>query len=98
MVANETINIENMRQSRNINIIVDAGGNRLVLINDILFKGKVEETKRKHDKDAKHGWYRYDVRFAIPVYENDVLIRYNVLEQDYLLIMLKTGRNICMIF
>lgn len=88
-----------MRQSRNINIIVDAGGNRLVLINDILFKGKVEETKKeKHDKDAKHGWYRYDVRFAIPVYENDVLIRYNVLEQDYLLIMLKTGRNICMIF
>ena len=62
-----------MRQSRNINIIVDAGGNRLVLINDILFKGKVEETKKeKHDKDAKHGWYRYDVRFAIPVYENDV--------------------------
>ena len=50
-----------MRQSRNINIIVDAGGNRLVLINDILFKGKVEETKKeKHDKDAKHGWYRYD--------------------------------------
>lgn len=71
----------------------------MVLINDILFKGKVEETKKeKHDKDAKHGWYRYDVRFAIPVYENDVLIRYNVLEQDYLLIMLKTGRNICMIF
>lgn len=62
-------------------------------------KEKVEETKKeKHDKDAKHGWYRYDVRFAIPVYENDVLIRYNVLEQDYLLIMLKTGRNICMIF
>ena len=29
-----------MRQSRNINIIVDAGGNRLVLINDIVFKGK----------------------------------------------------------
>ena len=35
---------KNMRQSRNINIIVDAGGIRLVLINDILFKGKVEET------------------------------------------------------
>ena len=55
-----------MRQSRNINIIVDAGGNRLVLINDILFKGKVEETKKeKHVKDAKHGWYRYDVRLAV---------------------------------
>ena len=45
----------------------------------IYLKEKVEETKKeKHDKDAKHGWYRYDVRFAIPVYENDVLIRYNV--------------------
>ena len=42
-----------MRQSRNINIIVDAGGNRLLLINDILIKGKVEETKKeKHDKEA----------------------------------------------
>lgn len=41
---------------------------------------------------AKLGWYRYDVRFAIPVYENDVLVRYNVLEQDYLLIMLKTEK------
>lgn len=46
---------------------------------------------------AKLGWYRYDVRFAIPVYENDVLVRYNVLEQDYLLIMLKR-KNIYMIF
>jgi len=64
-------------------------------------KEKVEETKKeKHDKDAKHGWYRYDVRFAIPVYENDVLIRYNVFGARLLinLIMLKTGRNICMIF
>lgn len=142
-----------MIENRNINIIVDADGNKLVLINDIVFKGKrnvnwdevktyleqyigdyyeIEETsvkvyignklpdeytgseskklllganakakanaataipeliqiaknpsyqenkKEKHDKDAKHGWYRYDVRFTIPVYENDVLIRYNV--------------------
>lgn len=51
-----------------------------------------ENRKEKHDKDAKLGWYRYDVRFAIPVYENDVLVRYNVLEQDYLLIMLKTEK------
>ena len=29
-----------MIESRNINIIVDADGNRLVLINDIVFKGK----------------------------------------------------------
>ena len=36
-----------MRQSRNINIIVDAGGNRLVLINDILFKGKSRRNQKE---------------------------------------------------
>ncbi len=38
-----------------------------------------ENLERKHSKDAKYGWYRYDSRFAIPVFDekNDVL-RYNV--------------------
>ena len=39
--------VKNMRQSRNINIIVDAGGNRLVLINDILFKGKSRRNQKR---------------------------------------------------
>ena len=157
-----------MIESRNINIIVDADGNRLVLINDIVFKGKrnvnwdevktyleqyvgdyyeIEETsekvyignklpdeytgseskkillganakakanaataipeliqiaknpsyqenkKEKHDKDAKHGWYRYDVRFAIPVYENDVLIRYNVFRARLLINHAENGKK-----
>ena len=29
-----------------------------------------ENTKQKHNKDAKYGWYRYDVRFALPVYDD----------------------------
>lgn len=36
--------------------------------------------KKKHEKDAKYGWYRYDVRFALPVY-SDVdgeVCRYNI--------------------
>ena len=37
-----------------------------------------ENKKEKHNKDAKNGWYRYDVRFGIPVYEEDVLVRYNI--------------------
>lgn len=37
-----------------------------------------ENTKDKHEKDAKYGWYRYDVRFGIPVYEDKTLVRYNV--------------------
>lgn len=142
-----------MIDNRNVSIITDADGKKLVLINDIVFKGKrnvnwnevksylkgyvgdcyqIEESadiiyigaelpeeytgsesrkalmganakakanattaipeliqiatnslfeenkKEKHNKDAKNGWYRYDVRFGIPVYEENVLIRYNI--------------------
>ena len=34
--------------------------------------------KEKHKKDAKFGWYKYDSRFALPVYNGDQLVRYNV--------------------
>ena len=37
-----------------------------------------ENTKQKHNKDAKYGWYRYDVRFALPVYDDKKF--YNPLE------------------
>ncbi len=142
-----------MIENRNVNIITDADGKKLVLINDIRFKGKrqidwddvkrylegyigdyyeIEENaerifigselpeeytesesrkslmganakakanaataipeliqiasnptfeenrKDKHNKNAKYGWYRYDVRFALPVYEGNVLVRYNI--------------------
>ena len=30
------------------------------------------------EKTAKYGWYRYDVRFALPVYEENTLVRYNI--------------------
>ena len=52
-----------------------------------------ENKKEKHDKDAKHGWYRYDVRFAIPVYENDVLIRYNVFGARLLINHAENGKK-----
>lgn len=131
-----------MIENRNVNVINDAERNKIVLINDIRFKGKrkidwedvkkylkgyvgdyyeIEESadiiyignelpeeftgsesrkqlmganakanaataipelvqiatnpvfeknrKEKYSKDAKNGWYRYDVRFALPVYE-----------------------------
>ena len=139
---------------RNVNIITDADGKSIVLINDIRFKGKrkinwqdvedylkkyigefyeiaetqdliyigkdlpdefsgSEDTSRlkgtlakakanaaqgipelieisinkrykenlasKHKMDAKYGWYRYNSRFALPVYkENGEVERYNV--------------------
>ena len=38
-----------------------------------------ENQEKKHAKDAKFGWYRYKIRFGIPVYDNDgVLERYNI--------------------
>ena len=47
---------------------------------------------------AKLGLYRYDVRFAIPVYENDVLVRYNVFGARLLINHAENGKNIYMIF
>lgn len=38
-----------------------------------------ENTKEKHSKDAAKGWYRYDSRFALPVFSADGEVeRYNV--------------------
>ena len=37
-----------------------------------------ENKKESHQKNAQNGWYRYDVKFAIPVCENGVVIRENI--------------------
>ena len=39
-----------------------------------------ENTKQKHNKDAKYGWYRYDVRFALLVFDDNSyeICRYNI--------------------
>ena len=38
-----------------------------------------ENFKEKHNRDAKYGWYRYDSRFALPVFnERGKIERYNV--------------------
>lgn len=42
-----------------------------------------ENLERKHDKNAKYGWYRYDSRFAIPVFdENNDVLRYNIFHAE----------------
>ena len=42
-------------------------------------KAHKENFKEKHNRDAKYGWYRYDSRFAIAIYNNDNEVeRYNV--------------------
>ena len=63
-----------------MSVIQDADGNNIVMINDIAFKGKhTENKKKKHNIDGANGWYRYDSCFALPVYGVDNKVeRYNV--------------------
>ena len=120
---------------RNVNIITDLKGNKIVLINDIVFKGKrsvnwddvknyletyvgefyeIADTKakakanasqgipemleiatgkhfrensgEKHNRNAANGWYRYNSRFALPVYdERGEVERYNVFHASMLI-------------
>ena len=39
-----------------------------------------KNSKEKHEKDARYGWYRYDVRFALPIYDDKTgeVVRYNI--------------------
>ena len=38
-----------------------------------------ENKKSKHSRDAKYGWYRYDTRFGLPVYDEEGEVeRYNI--------------------
>ena len=38
-----------------------------------------ENNGNKHNRNAAYGWYRYDSRFALPVYGDDgEVVRYNV--------------------
>ena len=164
------INKENdsKKIKRNVSVIQDVDGNNIVMINDIVFKGKrsvewsnvekylrqyvgdfyqIDETediiyigtdlpdeytgsnytkhikgtiakakanaaqaipemieiatsktyednkKNKHSRHAKNGWYRYDTRFALPVYdENGDIERYNVFSARLLIRHASSGK------
>lgn len=50
--------------------------------------------KEKHIRDAKYGWYRYDSRFAIPVYsDNGKLDRYNIFKARLLIRHASSGKK-----
>lgn len=160
--------IKEMIENRNVNIITGADGKKLVLVNNIRFKGKrqidwndvkqylegyvgdyyeinedaeriyignelpeeytesesrkslmganakakanaataipeliqiasnpafEENHKEKHNKNAKYGWYRYNVRFALPVYDENVLVRYNIFHARLLINHAENGRK-----
>lgn len=44
-------------------------------------KSHKDNFKEKHNKNAKYGWYRYESRFALPVYDSlGEIERYNVFQ------------------
>ena len=52
-----------------------------------------ENKKEKHSRNAKNGWYRYDTRFALPVYdESGEVERYNVFSARLLIRHAASGK------
>lgn len=50
--------------------------------------------KEKHTRAAKHGWYRYDTRFAIPIYSNHgELERYNIFKARLVIRHASSGKK-----
>lgn len=49
--------------------------------------------EEKHEQDAKFGWYRYDSRFSLPVYENEKVIRCNIFKITMLIRHSKDGKK-----
>lgn len=62
---------------------------------EIATNGEFEENrKKKHARDAKFGWYRYETRFALPVYNNDGEIeKYNIFRARLLIRHSANGRK-----
>ena len=159
----------NSSRKRNVSVIRDANGNNIVVINDIIFKGKrgikwddveeylrsyvgdcytiadsneivfigpdlpdeyahseytiilkganekakanaaqglpelintatnvafTENSKIKHQKDALYGWYKYESRFALPIFGNDGEVeRYNVYHAAMIFRHAKDGKK-----
>ena len=52
-----------------------------------------DNKKHKHSRHAKNGWYRYDTRFALPVYdESGEVERYNVFSARLLIRHASSGK------
>ena len=52
-----------------------------------------DNRKEKHNKNAKNGWYRYDIRFSLPVYENEIVVRNNVFSARLLVNHAENGKK-----
>lgn len=83
------------KELRGANMYAKANSSGIVkeMIRIATNKSFAENYAKKHNTDAKFGWYRYDTRFAIPVY-NDAgeLVRYNVFKARILVRHAKDGK------
>lgn len=71
----DTKNTKGANEKAKANVISAIGE----LIKIATNKAEYPDFDNKHGNKAKYGWYRYDTRFGIPVYnENDELERYNI--------------------
>lgn len=53
-----------------------------------------ENNNQKHASNAKNGWYRFDTRFALPVYdEKDKMKGYNIFHASLLIRHDKNGKK-----
>lgn len=54
----------------------------------------IENHEKKHRKDAKYGWYRYDAKFAIAIYNrNGEVEKYNVFNARMIIRVDSDGRK-----
>ena len=51
-----------------------------------------ENNAEKHRRDAKNGWYRYNSRFALPIYENGDIKCFNVFHASLLIRCANDGK------
>lgn len=73
--SDDTINLKGSNEKAKANIAPVVG--KLIQIANN--KVQYSDYGNRHKTKAKHGWYRYDTRFGIPVYdERGELIRYNI--------------------
>jgi len=73
--SNDTIRLKGANEKAKANMVTALGE----LIQIATNKTEYPDYDKKHKAKAKHGWYRYDTRFGIPVYdESGELLRYNI--------------------
>lgn len=83
------------KELRGANMYAKANSSSIIkeLIEIATNKTFAENYAQKHNMDAKFGWYRYDTRFAIPIYDDEgELIRYNIFKSRILVRHAKDGK------